>query len=288
MLQLEASSPRAPRGEELAGRLEREGFLVLPAPLALYERIEALWRAGDAFFPLPADVKARNSLENDDGYHAVGREYSDVPDRPDLAESFWARLLHAHETWRFPDAAGRTLHRAALDASAALEALLQPVTEALARHYAGAGFVPEHAFACDRASHLQFNRYLPSAQSRDILTDAHEDGLYLTLLFADGPGLEVLTPAGAWLPLQPRPGELVAMPGEIFSLLCGYQVPPLLHRVRNHPEVERRHAMMYFANPNPADGFRPWRRDASNEGVDIIQRAVANPTRYGLPRLPAA
>jgi isopenicillin N synthase-like dioxygenase len=290
MLQLDApwSSGRSPRGEELAGRLEAEGYLVLPCGAELEDRIGELWAAGEAFFPLPQELKLRNVLPGYDGYHDIGKEYSDTPDRPDLAESFWARLIHATETWRFPDGPGRALHRAALAASAALEARLRPVTAALARHYAGAAFAPGHDFACDMASHLQFNRYLPGSQQREILTDAHEDGLYLTLLFADAPGLEVLTPAGDWLPLQPRPGELVAMPGEIFSLLCGYRVAPLLHRVRNHPEVRRRHAMMYFANPNPVRGFRPWLRDASNEGVDIIQRAIRNPTRYGLPPLPPA
>ena len=248
-----------------------------------------LWRAGEAFFALPRERKLVNTLPEYDGYHDIGKEYSDRPDRPDLAESFWARLIHADATARLPDAEGRAMHRAALAACRELEAALAPVTQALSRHYAEPGrWSPELAFACDRASHLQFNRYEPARHRRELLTDAHEDGLYLTLLFADAPGLEVLTPAGEWLPLQPRAGELVAMPGEIFSLLCGYRVQPLLHRVRNHPDVARRFAMMYFANPNPAPGFRPWRRDASNAGVDIIERATLNPTRYGLPPLPSA
>ena len=78
------------------------------------------------------------------------------------------------------------------------------------------------------------------------------------------------------------------MPGEIFSLLCGYRVRPLYHRVRNHPEVRRRTSVMYFANPNPRSGFRPWIANPTNAGVDIIERAVRNPTRYGLPPIPTA
>ena len=111
-------------------------------------------------------------------------------------------------------------------ACARLEALLTP-------DHRGSGaplcrrWSPELAFACDRASHLQLNRYEPQRHGRELLTDAHEDGLYLTLLFADAPGLEVLTPDGRWRPVQPRRGELIAMPGEIFSLLCGYRVQPL-------------------------------------------------------------
>lgn len=276
-----------PPGAELAERLEGEGYLVLPAPAPLRGRIAELWRAADGFFALGAAAKRRNVLPGHDGYHGVGEEYSDHPDRPDLAEAFWARLIHRRGTDAFPDEAGRRLHRAALDASEELEGLLRPLTERLARHYAEPPFAPELAFACERASHLQLNRYEPRAQGREILADAHEDGLYLTLLHADAPGLEVLTPGGSWRPLRTGPGELVAMPGEIFSLLCGYRVRPLWHRVRRHPEVERRYAMMYFANPNPSRTFRPWLRNASNAGVDIIARAIQNPTRYGLPPLPA-
>lgn len=285
MLQLDTSSWHLEHGAELARELESEGYLVLPSSKELDQRVQELWRVGELFFGLPKERKLLNVLPEYDGYHDIGKEYSDTPERPDLAESFWARLIYGHETWRFPDEAGRAMHRAALAASAALEAFLRPLTEALSRHYAPA-WSPELAFACDQASHLQFNRYEPRTQTREILTDAHEDGLYLTLLFADAPGLEVLTPVGKWVPIRPRPGQIVAMPGEIFSLLCGYRVQPLLHRVRNHPEVERRFAMMYFANPNPVRDFRPWLRNGSNEGVDIIQRAIQNPTRYGLPPLP--
>ena len=279
---------RLPRGEVrvLARQLERQGYLVLTCPDLLGELIARLWRAADAFFALPDARKRANSLPEHDGYHAIGEEYSDRPDRPDLAESFWARLLHGEATGRLPDPEGRAMHRAALAVSAEIEALLSQLTEALARHYAE-HWSSELAFRCDRASHLQFNRYQPSRHDRELLTDSHEDGLYLTLLFADAPGLEVQTAAGDWLPVQPRPGELIAMPGEIMSLLTGYRVQPLYHRVRNHPEVGRRYAMMYFANPNPSDGFRPWVANRTNAGVDIIQRAIDNPTRYGLPPLPA-
>ena len=277
--------PALPQGRDLAAALERDGYLVLPCPDGLRQRIDRLWCVGDVFFALPKAAKLRNSLPEDDGYHDIGREYSDRPDRPDLAESFWARLLHAEATPRFPDEAGRHFHAAAIAAARGLEALLAPVTGALARHYAER-WSPELAFACDRASHLELNCYRPAEQAREILADAHEDGLYLTLLFADAPGLEVLTPAGDWRPLQPRRGELIAMPGEICALITGYRVAPLVHRVRRHPEVRRRFAMMYFANPNPRPGFRPWVANARNAGVDIIERATLNPTRYGLPPLP--
>jgi isopenicillin N synthase-like dioxygenase len=279
--------PAPPRGADMASELEDRGYLLLSCSELLTQELAALWRAGEAFFALPSARKEANTLPEDDGYHASGREYSARPDRPDLAESFWARLIHEGATARLPDPEARRLHRAALAACAEFERLLTPVTEALARHYARP-WSPELAFACDRASHLQLNRYEPGRQGRELLTDAHEDGLYLTLLSADAPGLEVRAPDGAWRPVQPRPGELLVMPGEIFSLLCGYRVRPLYHRVRNHPEVRCRTSAMYFANPNPRPGFRPWIANPTNAGVDIIARAMRNPTRYGLPPIPTA
>ena len=156
-----------PRGCDMAAALEHEGYLVLGGPDELLLQIDDLWRAGEAFFALPDKRKLRNTLAEYDGYHDIGKEYSDRPERPDLAESFWARLIHAGATPRFVDAEARRTHKAALDVCRGLEALLTPITEALARHYAER-WSPALAFACDRASHLQFNRYQPQCHGRDL------------------------------------------------------------------------------------------------------------------------
>jgi isopenicillin N synthase-like dioxygenase len=273
-------------GERLARQLETQGFLILPCHEPLWQAIQALWVVGARFFALPQERKARNVMAVEyDGYHDIGQEFSCTPDRPDLAEAFWARLINVGKSCRLPDPEAGALHRAALDVACELELLLTRLTAALARHYAPT-WVPEHVFGCEKASHLQFNHYQPRSQTRDLLQDPHEDGLYFTLWRADAPGLEVRGPDGAWQPVRLGPRELLAMPGEIFSLLCGWRVPPLYHLIRNHPEIERRFSMMYFSNPNPDHALRPWIENAANAGVDIVQRAISNPTRYGLPPLP--
>ena len=43
---------------DLARQLERDGYLVLPAPTVLGEQIAELWRAGEAFFALPRGAQA--------------------------------------------------------------------------------------------------------------------------------------------------------------------------------------------------------------------------------------
>jgi isopenicillin N synthase-like dioxygenase len=104
--QLDQLLPAPPRGRDLAAALERDGYLTLSSPPALARRIAELWQAGEAFFALPRERKLLNALPEYDGYHDIGKEYSDRPDRPDLAESFWARLIHADATARLPDAEG--------------------------------------------------------------------------------------------------------------------------------------------------------------------------------------
>ena len=73
------------RHEPLAHELETQGFLILPTPGELATRIAELWQAAAGFFALPTARKLANSLPEYDGYHDMGKEYSDCPDRPDLA-----------------------------------------------------------------------------------------------------------------------------------------------------------------------------------------------------------
>ena len=187
-----AAGARERRGPGAPARARRLPRALLPRPAGDADR--ELWRAADAFFGLPDARKRANSLPEHDGYHAIGEEYSDRPDRPDLAESFWARLLHADATAASPTRRAGHASGGAGRLGGASKRCWRELTEALSRHYAER-WSPELTFRCDRASHLQLNRYQPCRHERELLTDAHEDGLYLTLLFADAPGLEVQTPA---------------------------------------------------------------------------------------------
>src|SRR4051794_41755957 len=103
--------PAPPRGADMASELEDRGHLLLSCSELLTQELAALWRAGEAFFALPSAREEGNTLPEDDGYHASGRGYSA---RPDLAESFWARLIHEGATARLPDPEARRLHPAPL------------------------------------------------------------------------------------------------------------------------------------------------------------------------------
>ena len=42
---------------------------------------------------------------------------------------------------------------------------------------------------------------------------------------------------------------------------------------------------MFFVNPEIDQKLEPWIRNASNAGIDIIERAVNAPNQFGLPTL---
>ena len=68
--------PAPPRGADMAAQLEDDGYLLLSCSEPLAQELAGLWQAGEAFFALPAARKQANTLAEDDGYHASGREYS--------------------------------------------------------------------------------------------------------------------------------------------------------------------------------------------------------------------
>jgi hypothetical protein len=73
------------------------------------------------------------------------------------------------------------------------------------------------------------------------------DGHLITVLAADGPGLEADTGAGM-APLWGGPGELVILPGELMSAMTAGQIPSLSHQVAGDHRPGRL-SVMYFVNP---------------------------------------
>ena len=69
--------------------LEQQGFLRLPADPALRQAVDRAFTLASEFFARPAEGKFRYAHpEWVEGYRELGPEYSQVPERPDLTESF--------------------------------------------------------------------------------------------------------------------------------------------------------------------------------------------------------
>jgi isopenicillin N synthase-like dioxygenase len=120
----------------------------------------------------------------------------------------------------------------------------------------------------------------PSSTAAEYINELHEDGCLMTVMTVTGPGLELRTGDGSFMPAQPT-GQLLFMSGEILNLLSGGLIPPVYHRVRTTRALEERMSLLFFADMNPAL-CSPWISNDANSGIDIGKRILTNATRYGL------
>src|SRR5205823_2760266 len=83
-----------------------------------------------------------------------------------------------------------------------------------------------------------------------VRAGAHEDINTITLLLgADEAGLELLTKDGRWIPVAPKPGELVVNIGDMLQRPTNRLLRSTTHRVVNPPPERRKHSrysMPYF------------------------------------------
>jgi isopenicillin N synthase-like dioxygenase len=261
--------------------LERQGFLRIPVDAELRRAAGHVFSLARQFFARPAADKRRFAVPAwVEGYREQGPEYAQVPERPDLTESFsvWNRNRARRELDAWSTAC--PLHGALRDASALLSDVARDLFAAMADYYSPGA--PELRF--DDATHVQLNFYEPARHSRDLLQDSHEDGHLITLVSTNAPGLEIEVD-GTFIPAGVDQDQLLVMPGSLLSLMTGGRVKPLYHRVLNTHRVDPRCSMLYFVNPDIDQVVAPWIENESNRGVDIIEHANTAPTRFGLPTL---
>jgi isopenicillin N synthase-like dioxygenase len=84
----------------------------------------------------------------------------------------------------------------------------------------------------------------------NVRAGAHEDINTITLLLgAEEAGLELLTKDGRWIPVAPKPGELVVNIGDMLQRLTNGLLRSTTHRVVNPPRERRgrsRYSMPFF------------------------------------------
>src|SRR5438270_1468779 len=104
----------------------------------------------------------------------------------------------------------------------------------------------------DGNSVLRALHYPPQTEptGEHIRAGAHEDINAITLLLgAEEAGLELLTRDKRWIPVSPKPGELVVNIGDMLQRLTNGLLRSTTHRVVNPPPERRKHSrysMPYF------------------------------------------
>lgn len=262
-------------------QFEERGYARVPLSEKLLADFDQVYAFGKAFFARSEAEKQLFSMQSFvEGYRELGPEYSQVPERPDLTESFsaWNRNRGRPKVEQaMADCALHGALRALSDQLAIITGgLFRAMGDAWAPGSADVGFY--------RATYIQLNYYEPAQHGRDMLQDSHEDGHLLTLVKANAPGLEIEVD-GKFIPAEADRGELVVMPGSLLTLMSGGKVKPMYHQVRNTHRSDSRCSVMLFVNPEIDQKLPPWISNETNAGIDIIERANEGPKQFGMPTL---
>ncbi len=280
-MMLRKSDAIRPDYRSLVDQMAGTGYALVPVEKSVLDEIDGIYGLGKTFFARPAAEKKRFAAPGFvEGYRDVGPEYSLVPDRPDLTESFsmWYRNCDRPQ---FADwGKSCPLYPGMKRCADTLSLLTADLFQAMADLWSPQA--PPLRF--QKASYLQLNYYEPAQHQRDLLQDPHEDGHLITLVKPNAPGLEIRI-GERYVAVEPAANEILLMAGSILSLMTGDLVPPLFHQVRNTFRTDPRYSLMFFVNPEIDQTLAPWISNESNAGIDIVERAVNAPNQFGLPTL---
>jgi len=254
---------RDPRSfaEKLGRSFEDYGFAIIAdhgIPEDLIHRAE---EKAKAFFALPDDVKRKYLIEGSGGargYTPFGIETAKGARAHDLKE-FWhvGRDLTPGHAFRdhMPDNVWPSEVPSFKDTFQELYASFDKaglqILKAIARFLA----IDEDYFidtVRDGNSVMRLLHYPPieGEPGSHVRAGAHEDINTITLLLgAEEAGLELQTKDGRWIPVSPKPGELVVNIGDMLQRLTNGQLRSTSHRVVNPPRERwghSRYSMPFF------------------------------------------
>jgi isopenicillin N synthase-like dioxygenase len=262
-------------------RFLNDGFVLIKAAERAHVGLRAAFSAGLAFFRSSLEDKMRSRLPKDTGYRPLRGEYSRSALHPDEVESFTTSYKVRNVKTDLLCDSARTLNNRML----ALFDILEPIAEDLTISVADKLGVALRNQVLRGAFHLtsllQLNYSRPFETKAEYINELHEDGCLLTITSVTGPGLEFKIDSESFLPVTPQSDELILMPGEILWLLSGGAVKPIYHRVRPVAAYRERMSLLFFADPHPKY-CQPWIVNETNRNVNIGERILKNPTRYGL------
>lgn len=227
--------------------------------------------AAERFFNLPQEAKSAVSNRHSDvmrGYTALLEENTDPDNDGDLHEAFDASLDLSPDD---PDVAlgiygwGANLWPDMPDFREpimAYHAALQSLSEVLYRGFALSLDLPEDHFTpmlSKPIAELRLLHYPPQEARQEargekiIGIGAHSDYDVFTVLATDDvPALQVLNPAGDWIPAPPIPGAFIVNVGDLMERWTNDLYRSTVHRAIN-TTGRRRYSIPFFSNINPLE-----------------------------------
>ena len=254
---------RDPEGfaQKLGRSFEEYGFAIIADHRIPDDLIHRAEEKAKIFFALPEEVKRKYLIPGGGGargYTPFGIETAKGLAAHDL-KGFWHVGRDLPPGHRFRDHMPDNLWPSEvpgfkdtfLELYATFDAAGLKVLKAIARYLS----IDEDYFedaVRDGNSVLRALHYPPQTEptGEHIRAGAHEDINAITLLLgAEEAGLELLTRDGRWIPVSPKPGELVINIGDMLQRLTNGRLRSTTHRVVNPPPERRgksRYSMPFF------------------------------------------
>jgi isopenicillin N synthase-like dioxygenase len=247
--------------QKLGKSFEEYGFAIIADHGIPDELIARAEEKSKAFFALPDEAKRKYHIEGQGGargYTPFGIETAKGYSAHDLKE-FWhvGRDLPDGHPFRnhMPDNVWPSEVESFKDTFQELYATFDStglkILKAIARYLK----IDEGYFVDtvrDGNSVMRLLHYPPiqGEPGSHVRAGAHEDINTITLLLgAEEGGLELLTKDGQWIPVAPKPGELVVNIGDMLQRLTNGRLRSTSHRVVNPPRErwgKARYSMPFF------------------------------------------
>ena len=247
--------------QKLGHSFEEYGFAIIADHGIPDELIHRAEEKAKAFFALPDEVKRKYHIPGGGGargYTPFGIETAKGATAFDLKE-FWHVGRDLAEGHKFRDHMPDNVWPSEVpgfkdtfqELFAAFDRTGLKILKAIARVLK----IDEDYFidtVRDGNSVMRLLHYPPiqSEPGSNVRAGAHEDINTITLLLgAEEAGLELLTRDGRWIPVAPKPGELVVNIGDMLQRLTNGVLRSTTHRVVNPPPERRgfsRYSMPFF------------------------------------------
>jgi isopenicillin N synthase-like dioxygenase len=226
--------------------------------------INNFYKASNAFFALPTEVKAKYEIAGmagQRGYTSFGKEHAKQSKVADLKEFFQIGQEVAADNPRkaeYPDnvhvAEIAEFTKLGLELYRAFEKSGGALLQAIAIHLE----LPEDYFEqhIEKGNSILRAIYYPPITREPasaIRAEQHEDINLITLLVgASAGGLQLLDKEGEWLPVMPGENEIVINVGDMLQRLTNNYLKSTTHRVVNPPREQwhlPRLSIPFFLHP---------------------------------------